>query len=132
VDASKRGENNGNTAGFQTTGVGMSEDRDWRSFSPGECEPMTTEQSLAALRQDDMDAFNRRDAAAVAALHTERTVSMPAGMPSITGRESTRCCAENVRAFVRVRRLAWVSGDAIQLGDQHERARSEIVAITWV
>lgn len=51
---------------------------------------MTTEQSLAALRQDYMDAFNRRDAAAVAALHTERTVSMPAGMPSVTGRESIR------------------------------------------
>lgn len=51
---------------------------------------MTTEQSLAALRQNYMDAFNRRDAAAVAALHTEESVSMPAGIPSIVGRESIR------------------------------------------
>lgn len=56
---------------------------------------MNAEQALAALRQDYMDAFNRGDAAAVAALHTEHSVSMPAGMPSVVGREPIRQLMES-------------------------------------
>jgi uncharacterized protein (TIGR02246 family) len=55
-----------------------------------ECPPMTVEQALESVRQEYMNAFNRGDAGAVAALHTEESVSMAAGMPSITGRESIR------------------------------------------
>lgn len=45
---------------------------------------------IAGVRRAYMDAFNRGDADAVAALHTARTISMPADMPAITGRDSVR------------------------------------------
>ena len=51
---------------------------------------MEPEHAVAELRRAYMDAFNRGDAAAVAALHTASTVSMPAGMPLIDGRDAIR------------------------------------------
>jgi uncharacterized protein (TIGR02246 family) len=51
---------------------------------------MTVEQALQSVRQEYMNAVNRGDAEAVAALHTEESVSMTAGMPSITGRPAIR------------------------------------------
>lgn len=56
----------------------------------GECSQMSTEQAIASVRQAYMDAFNKGDAKAVAALHTESSVQMPPGMASVTGRESIR------------------------------------------
>lgn len=55
-----------------------------------ECVPMTTDQAIASVRQAYMDAFNTGDADAVAALHTESSVHMPAGLAAVTGRESIR------------------------------------------
>lgn len=52
------------------------------------CEFVTIERALDAVRQRYMDAFNRGDANAVAALHTAESVSMPAGRPTLVGRES--------------------------------------------
>ena len=51
---------------------------------------MTIEQALNAVRYDYADAFNRGDAEAVTALHTAGSVSMPAGRPPVTGRDSIR------------------------------------------
>ena len=51
---------------------------------------MTVEQALESLRREYMNAVNRGDAEALAALHTEKSVSMTAGMPSITGRKAIR------------------------------------------
>src|SRR5688572_27146999 len=51
---------------------------------------MTTEQALAEVRRAYMDAFNPRDADAVAALHTSETVHMPAGEPQIVVRSAIR------------------------------------------
>lgn len=48
------------------------------------------EEAIGAVRQAYMDAFNRGDAAAVAALHTETSIQMPAGIASVTGRDSIR------------------------------------------
>ena len=51
---------------------------------------MRPEDAIAEVRRAYMAAFNRGDAAAVAELHTERTIAMPADMPAITGRDSVR------------------------------------------
>jgi uncharacterized protein (TIGR02246 family) len=61
-----------------------------RVACPGEGPPMTTDDALAALRRQYMDAFNRGDADAVAALHTDGSVSMSAGMPAVVGRDAIR------------------------------------------
>lgn len=58
-------------------------------------EPMTTEKELDSLRQAYMDAFNAGDADAVAALHTTGSVSMPAGLASVTGRDAIRALMES-------------------------------------
>jgi len=51
---------------------------------------MTNERALEAVRQAYMDAVDGRDAEALAELHTENSVSMPAGLPVVRGRESIR------------------------------------------
>jgi 3-oxoadipate enol-lactonase len=61
-----------------------------RVACPGEPLPMATDSALAALRREYMDAFNRGDADAVAALHTEGSVSMSAGLPAVVGRDAIR------------------------------------------
>ena len=43
-----------------------------------------------------------------------------------------RGCATHVRAFARACPIAWLSGDAVQLRDQHERARCAVVAVSRV
>jgi uncharacterized protein (TIGR02246 family) len=55
-----------------------------------ECMRMTAVQALESVRRAYMDAFNSGDAEAVAALHTEGSVSMPGGLPMVTGREAIR------------------------------------------
>lgn len=51
---------------------------------------MNAERALASVRRAYMDAVNNRDVEALAELHTENSVSMPASVPLITGRESLR------------------------------------------
>lgn len=48
------------------------------------------ERALAGIRRAYVDAFNAGDAAGVAALHTEGTISMPAGTPPVVGRDALR------------------------------------------
>jgi uncharacterized protein (TIGR02246 family) len=55
-----------------------------------ECRAVLAEQAIESVRHGYMKAFNNGDAETVAALHTEGSVSMPAGMPSVVGRESIR------------------------------------------
>jgi uncharacterized protein (TIGR02246 family) len=55
-----------------------------------ECVVLTVEKALSAVRERYMDAYNRGDAEAIAALHTAGSVSMPAGHPSVSGRDSIR------------------------------------------
>lgn len=50
----------------------------------------TPTEALDSVRRAYVQAVNAGDAAAVAALHTEATVSMPAGMPPVIGREAVR------------------------------------------
>ncbi|NEZ02548.1 DUF4440 domain-containing protein [Wenzhouxiangella sp. XN201] len=49
---------------------------------------MTTEQAIDALRRTFVDAFNRGDAATIASLHTNQSILMPAGLPSVIGQDS--------------------------------------------
>lgn len=51
---------------------------------------MTAERALEKVRQAYMDAVNAGDADAVAALHTEDVVHLPAGMPAVEGRSAIR------------------------------------------
>ncbi|MFW6078116.1 MAG: YybH family protein [Gemmatimonadota bacterium] len=60
--------------------------------SPSEptCRAAEPERALAEVRRAYMDGFNAGDADAVARLHTETVVSMPAGMPAVEGRDALR------------------------------------------
>lgn len=54
------------------------------------CADMTPDEALEEVRRTYMDAVNAGDADAVAALHTEDALHLPAGMPSVEGRSSIR------------------------------------------
>lgn len=51
---------------------------------------MTTEEALEDVRRAYAEAFDVGDAHAVAALHTEDAVYLPAGMPAVEGRSAIR------------------------------------------
>lgn len=51
---------------------------------------MTPEEALEEVRRTYMDAFNAGDADAVAHLHTEDAVHLPAGMAPVEGRSAIR------------------------------------------
>ena len=52
------------------------------------------EEALDALRRAYMDAVNRRDLEALLELHTEESVSLPAGVPAVEGRGAIRALLE--------------------------------------
>lgn len=54
------------------------------------CGDMTSEEALEELRRTYMDAFNAGDADAVADLHAENAIHLPAGMPPVEGRSAVR------------------------------------------
>lgn len=54
----------------------------------------TTQQALEAVRRAYMEAVNRRDLEAVLELHTEDSISLPAGVPAVEGRGSIRALME--------------------------------------
>jgi uncharacterized protein (TIGR02246 family) len=55
-----------------------------------ECRAVLDQQAIESVRHAYLNAVNNGDADTVAALHTENSMSMPAGMPSVVGRESIR------------------------------------------
>lgn len=54
------------------------------------CGNVTPEEALEELRRSYMDGFNAGDADAVADLHTEDALHLPAGMPPVEGRSAIR------------------------------------------
>lgn len=54
------------------------------------CGDMSMEEALEEVRRTYMDAFNAGDADAVADLHKEDAVHLPAGMPPVEGRSAIR------------------------------------------
>lgn len=64
-------------------------DRPWISDQEG-CRDMTPEEALQEVRRTYMEAFNAGDADAVADLHAEDAVHLPAGMPPVEGRSAIR------------------------------------------
>jgi ketosteroid isomerase-like protein len=56
---------------------------------------MTPAEELDSVRRAYMGAFNAGDADGVAALHTLASVTMPAGMAAVTGRDSVRKLLES-------------------------------------
>jgi uncharacterized protein (TIGR02246 family) len=54
------------------------------------CGAMTPEEALEEVRRTYMEAFNAGDADAVADLHAEDALHLPAGMPPVRGRSAIR------------------------------------------